>query len=173
MRAVRTGRKEKGLSKVMLLVIILVFLLLTGGSTALALYLGGMLGAPAEDAVAEGEAGEEGAEAEPPKPPPQYLPIEPALVVNFDYKGRVGFLQADIEIMAREQAAVSGVQQHMPVIRNNLLLLLSSTTYEDVATRQGKEQLAQDAREEVNKVLAEQGVEAEIEAVYFTGFVMQ
>lgn len=172
MRVVRTGQRQRGLSKIMLLVVILVVLLLTGGSTVLAMYLGGMFDSPVEE-VAEESEGMDGAEAEAPKPPPQYLPIEPALVVNFDYKGRVGFLQADIEIMAREQAAVSGVQQHMPVIRNNLLLLLSSTSYEDVATREGKEQLAQDAREEVNKVLAEQGVEAEIEAVYFTGFVMQ
>lgn len=173
MRVVRTGSRERGLSKIMLLVVVLVVLLLTGGSTVLAMYLGGMFDAPVEEMVEGDEAAMEGAEVEAPKPPPQYLPIEPALVVNFDYKGRVGFLQADIEIMARDQAAVSGVQQHMPVIRNNLLLLLSSTSYDDVATREGKEQLAQAAKEEVNAVLAEQGVEAEIEAVYFTGFVMQ
>jgi len=105
--------------------------------------------------------------------PPIYIPLEPPLVVNFERNGRIGFLQANIEIMTREVVVQEALAYHAPVIRNTLLLLLSSKGYADVASREGKEQLRQEALSEVNRVLLEQGVNYAAEDLYFTGFVMQ
>lgn len=163
--------RQAGLSMVVILLIVLIVVVVALG-TVMALYLGGVIGGksePAPQALAEGE------EAPPPAPtgPPLYLPLEPPLVVNFDRNGRIGFLQASIQIMTRAADVQEGMQKHMPVIRNNLLLLLSSKTYADVASREGKEALRQEALAEVNAVLEQQGVAGRAEDLYFTGFVMQ
>jgi flagellar FliL protein len=172
-------RRQAGLSTVVLVILILVaVLLLGGGGTVAALYFGGVIGgdsaptANADAAGADAQGGDAQAKAEK-KKPPIYLPIEPALVANFDRKGRVGYLQAGVELMAREQKTIDAAQKNMPVIRNNLLFLMSSKSYEELSDRAGKEKLREQALGEVNKVLEEQGFDGRIEAVYFTAFVMQ
>ncbi|HKK23847.1 MAG TPA: flagellar basal body-associated FliL family protein, partial [Pseudohaliea sp.] len=95
------------------------------------------------------------------------------IVVNLRGEGATSYLQAGIEVMARGEETIGAVQEHMPVVRNNLLLLLGSQTYKDIDDREGKERLRRRALEEVNKVLAEQGIEEQVEAVYFTSFVLQ
>lgn len=155
-----TGGKPK---KKRLLVIGLIVLLLAGAGGGAALFLAGGEEAgdePAEPAVAQDA-------------PPQYFAIEPALVVNFEQASRVRYLQVKLEVMARDKAALDAVQQHMPVIRNNLNLLFSQQDPAVLATREGKETLQQQAVAEIQQVLAAQGATATVEQVYFTSFVMQ
>ena len=169
-------QRQAGKVKVIILVAVVVLIVLAGGTTA-ALYFGGVIGhsAPAAegDQAAEQPAAEDKAKKDEAKAPPKYLALDPPLVVNFERQGGVGFLQVTMQVMARKQEALDAVQDNMPMIRNNLLLLLGSQTYETVSTRDGKEKLREEAKEEVNKVLAKVGSEDKIEAVYFTGFVMQ
>lgn len=169
-----TRARQRGISTLVLVIIITVVLLLAGGGAFAALYFTGMIsGGEDAAAMAEGEGGEgaEGAK-EPPKPP-IYLPMEPPLVVNFDRQGRVGYLQVSIELMARDKATLDVVRNHMPVVRNAMVLMMSSQSYEQLDERSEKEKLRQKALEEVNAVLEEQGAEGRIESVYFTAFVMQ
>lgn len=172
-RAMGTGRRQAGVSALVLVIILGVFLLLAGGGAVATLYLTGVIdtGQAAEKDAGDGADGE--GESEPPRPPPQYLPLEPPLVVNFDRKGRVGYLQVSIELMAREKETIQALQQHMPVVRNALVLMMSSKSYEGLDERSEKEALREAAREEVNTVLKEQNVDGRVEAVYFTAFVMQ
>ncbi len=157
---------QRGASKLIVIALVFVFLMIASGVAVAALYFTGVIGG--EDVTAEAEQ----AEAEPPKPP-VYLPIEPAMVVNFERQGRVGYLQVSIEVMAREQAAIDAVRQHMPVVRNNLLLLMSGKSFKELETREQKNALREEARREINRVLDRQQVNGDIEAVYFTAFVMQ
>ena len=168
MARVSPPRRQAGLSLVVVIALVLVVVLLAGG-TAGVLFATGMLGGSPGAASADGAAVAE----EPPLAPPVYLPLEPAIVVNLRGDGPSSFLQAGVEIMARGEEVVEAVQEHMPVVRNNLLLLLGSQTYQDIGDRQGKDRLRERAREEINRVLAEQGFEGEVEAVYFTSFVVQ
>ena len=169
MARVSPPRRQAGLSMVVVIALVLAVVLLLAGGTAGVLFATGVLGgspsAAAEDSAEVAE--------EPPLAPPVYLPLEPAIVVNLRGDGPSSFLQAGVEIMARGEEVVEAVQEHMPVVRNNLLLLLGNQTYQDIADRQGKDQLRERAREEINRVLAEQGFEGEVEAVYFTSFVVQ
>lgn len=172
--------RQKGLSKIVLLSII-VLVLFIGTGTGLGLYFAGVFGGGGEGEVQLGPdgkpvLGEDGkpvlVKPEAPPKPPIYIAMEP-LVVNFERNGRIGFMQAQIQLMTREPTAQAAVSQHLPVIRNNLLLLLSSKKYEDVASREGKEQLRAEALAEINKVLDQFKVEHKVEDLYFTGFVMQ
>ena len=104
---------------------------------------------------------------------PQYLKLEPPLTVNFERGQRISYLQAEVEIMSRQEVALEGVQHHMPVIRNNLLLLFADQSFQDLNTREGRERLRRESLLEINDILAEKQVNAEVEAIYFTSFIMQ
>lgn len=169
MARISPPRRQAGLSMVVVIALVLSVVLLLAGGTVGVLFATGVLGgSPDATAPETAEAPEE-----PPPAPPVYLPLEPAIVVNLRGEGATSYLQAGIEVMARGEETIGAVQEHMPVVRNNLLLLLGSQTYKDIDDREGKERLRQRALEEVNKVLAEQGIEKQVEAVYFTSFVLQ
>lgn len=104
---------------------------------------------------------------------PLYLSIDPPLVTNFEVRGQLRFLQTQMEIMARDQMVIDAVVYHMPVIRNQLLLLMNDQSYERLSSREGREAIRVEALEEIRRVLREVGAPANVEAVYFTGFVMQ
>jgi flagellar FliL protein len=107
------------------------------------------------------------------KGPPKYLPLDPALVVSFEDRDAIRFLQVTVEVMSRKDDAIEAVTAHTPVIRNNLLMMMGGKTIEDLTTREGKEQLRQDALLEVQRILTTLHGEAGIEDLYFTSFVVQ
>ena len=61
----------------------------------------------------------------------------------------------------------------MPVVRNELLLLLGGKQYHEINNREGKRRLSQEAIAEIQRVLKEAGSPNSVEALYFTSFVMQ
>ena len=105
--------------------------------------------------------------------PAIYLPLEPPLVVNFQGSGRIRFVQVGIVLMARDPAVFDGVNRHMPVIRNDLMILIGNKTYDDLITREGKEQVREAVLQEVLQVLSRRGESTQVEAVYFNSLVMQ
>jgi flagellar FliL protein len=102
-----------------------------------------------------------------------YLPIDPAFVVNFASQGKARFLQVTVEVMTRDPEIPEKVKLHMPVIRNNLMLLFSDQSYDSISTLEGKEALREQALEVVQQILEEETGDPGVEAVYFTSFVMQ
>lgn len=105
--------------------------------------------------------------------PAVYLALDPAFVVNFEDQGVVRFLQITVEVGTHDPLALDAVKLHMPIIRNNLVMLFSNLNLENVTTRAGKEKLRADALLEVQKVLQEQTGDPGVENIYFTSFVMQ
>lgn len=104
--------------------------------------------------------------------PALYLPLRP-LVVNFSEKGPARFLQVELQVMARDQAVLSAVETHMPAIRNDILFLLGSQTYDTVSTREGKEALRLQILQAIQRILEQNQFVTGVENVYFTSFVMQ
>jgi flagellar protein FliL len=101
-----------------------------------------------------------------------YYAIDPPLVVNFEDGSVVRFLQITMEIMAHDQKAIDSVQKNIPLIRNNLLLLMSNRNYQSLMSRDGKEKLRAEALAEVRDVQKKQGG-GDIDDVLFTSFVVQ
>lgn len=144
------------------------------------LFIAGVIPGAADNAtvaVADGEGeegdGEEDDETVEKTGPAVYLPIDPAFVVNFASQGKARFLQITVEVMTRDVTVPDKVKLHMPVIRNNLMLLFSTQTYDTVSTLEGKESLREESLEVVQQILEEETGDPGIEAVYFTSFVMQ
>ncbi|WP_045860413.1 flagellar basal body-associated FliL family protein [Teredinibacter purpureus] len=118
---------------------------------------------------------EEGAEEdlEPPRLPAIYYPIKPAIIVNYDAKGRQRYLQAELTLMVREEDIIGSIELHMPKIRNGLNLLIGSQIYEEIQTAEGKELLRQQCLQTLQDIMQEELGKPGIEQVLFTNFVMQ
>jgi flagellar protein FliL len=113
-----------------------------------------------------GGHGEEGAKGS------LFYAIDPPLVVNFEDGSAVRFLQISMDVMAKDQKAVDSVQKNMPLIRNNLLLLMSNRDYQSLMSREGKEKLRTEALTEIRAVQKKQAGE-DIDDLLFTSFVVQ
>lgn len=108
-----------------------------------------------------------------PSAPAQYLALDPPFVVNLADTSGDRYLQVEVQLMSRTPKMEETLKQHMPVIRNRLLLLFSQQTVEGVRSREAKEQLQADALKEVQAVLTEATGKPGIDALYFTSFVTQ
>lgn len=115
-----------------------------------------------EEEVPEEEAVEE-------IPPPIYIPLEP-FVINFLQDGALRYLQVTMELMSRDQLIVDQVNASLPEIRNSLIMLMSDYSYDQLSSREGKEQIREAIPVEVNSIIEH---EDGVESVFITGFVMQ
>jgi flagellar protein FliL len=101
-----------------------------------------------------------------------YYAIDPPLVVNFEDGSAVRFLQISMEVMAHDQKTIDTVQKNIPLIRNNLLLLMSNRNYQVMMSRDGKEKLRQEALAEIRAVQKKEG-SPDVDDLLFTTFVVQ
>jgi flagellar FliL protein len=127
-----------------------------------------------EGSEKEAETAEEGDEDKAAKgKTAAYLDFEQPFIVNFQDEQQLRYLQVGVAVMAHDPGMTATVKQHMPVIRNNLVMLFSSQTRQSIASREGKEKVRAEAQAEVQKILTDQTGKPVIEQLYFTSFVMQ
>jgi flagellar protein FliL len=122
--------------------------------------------APAADAA----PGEEGARVD--TRDPLYAPLNPPMVVNFA-NDPTGFMQVEVQLMARDKSVIELVKANEPAVRNALLMLYAGKTRSDVTTREGKEKLREETLTEVQHVLAPFTHDDNVEDVYFTSLIAQ
>jgi flagellar FliL protein len=104
-----------------------------------------------------------------------YLALEPAIVVNLNTAGKVRFMQVRVQAMSRDPAVLAALQTHTGPVRHALITLLSAQTVDNMYDVQVREQVRQQALEELRGVLeTHAGLKREgLEALYFTDFVIQ
>ena len=157
----KTGRRKL----VILVVAVATSLLLAGGATA---YFTGLLSH-------QGKAVDGGHE----KPAPEvkrdahYVPIDPPFTVNLQGGTTSRYFQTTVELLTREPEAEAAVKRHLPIIRDNLVMLFSSKEVKDLSTAEGRERLRGEALASIRKVLEAETGKSGIEQVFFTSFVMQ
>jgi flagellar protein FliL len=101
-----------------------------------------------------------------------YQALTPPFIVNFP-EGDIKVMKLAISIMAKDEQLIAAVKKHDPVIRNNILMLLSTQDPESLKTTEGKTQLQGAIKEAVNTVLIERNVSSKVKEVFFTDLVMQ
>ena len=101
-----------------------------------------------------------------------YHDMTPPFMVNFS-EGKIKILKIAISVMAKGDEVIDAVKKHDPLIRNNILMMLSAQNPEMLKTTDSKEALQASIKEEINKVLAERKVSSKVEDVFFTDLVMQ
>ena len=102
-----------------------------------------------------------------------YLSLDPPFVVNINNGSGYNFLQVNTELKLIDPNFAAMVKHHMAAIRHNMIMLLSSQTTQQVRTLEGKEQLREQALEAIQAIMEEETGDPGVEAVYFTGFVIQ
>ncbi|MBQ0929741.1 flagellar basal body-associated FliL family protein [Ideonella sp. 4Y16] len=144
---------KKGKKKLIIIIAAVAVLLLGGGGAAF--YVMKKNAAAAEEAAAEGEDGEHGSHAE--KKPkekkekkkddkhalPVFVPLDP-FTVNLADRDSDRFAQIGITLQVEDAHAGDEIKAYLPAIRNNILLLLSRKSAQDLAGAEGKELLAEE-----------------------------
>lgn len=107
--------------------------------------------------------------------PAIYFPLNPPFVVNFKDKGRTRFLQVSMEVMTRNPEVIAAIETHTPLIRNNILLVLSNHDAETLHSAEGKELIRQEVMQELKTILVQEigRMGEKVEGLYFTSFVTQ
>ncbi len=116
---------------------------------------------------------DEGAAAAPTLGNAYYLPIDPPFIVNFTHLGALRYLQISIEVMYPKEDIIERVVEHMPAIRNSLILLLSDQPYEKLSTLKGKEELRGEMVAAVNRIVYRNKAVEFPGEMFITNFVMQ
>lgn len=83
------------------------------------------------------------------------------------------FLQLDLTVEVKGVELAERFKAQMPVLRNRVLLLLTSKKASDIATPEGKTQLSEELLAELKKPLSGKGKPSKVTQVLFTSFVIQ
>lgn len=154
---------EKSGKKKLIIIIVLALLVLGGGGAAAWFFL--LSGDADEDAVEK--------VVEEPKLPAQYVKLKPEFVVSFQTGTRQRFLQVSIEVMTRHQSVVDGLALHEPMIRNDVINIISKENFEELRTADARIALQEKLRKHIADVMTREVESDDIEAVLFTNLVMQ
>ncbi|CCO23035.1 flagellar basal body-associated FliL family protein [Maridesulfovibrio hydrothermalis] len=158
-------KKKGGLLK---WIILLVLLLALGGGGFFAYQK--FFAAPAEDA-AEAPAAEEAAvdPDAPPLPGDGFNVTLPTFVVNLaDPLGR-RYLKLGIDVEVISEEAVAELSKKEPMVKDTLILLLSSKTYQDLSSMESKILLKKEIVDRLNQIMGG----SKVLQVYFTDMVIQ
>lgn len=82
-----------------------------------------------------------------------YIAIKPHLVVNYGGPGRVKYIKAELSLRTEDAHSAQEVSHHMPLIRDTLIMLISSVTDEQMASADGKEKMRVEALAKINEAL--------------------
>jgi len=137
-------------------------------------------GAPAQ-AAASGEAGGHGGSesdgsgggGDAAQGEAKYVKLGDSFVVNFLAGDQIRYLQVTIEVMTHDPNTPGAIETHLPVIRNNLVMLFSGLDYKTLSSVEGKQKIREEALHEVQKILKKRTGGGSIDDLYFTSFVMQ
>lgn len=159
--------EQSGGGKKKLIIIILLVLIVLGGAGAAAFFL---LGGD-DDEVTDEEMVEE-VIAEP-EIPAQYVKLKPEFVVSFQVGTRQRFVQTSIEVMTRQQSIVDALELHEPMVRNEVIRIISSQEFTELRTGDGRLALQALLKTSLVEIMQTEVGSDGIEAVLFTNFVLQ
>lgn len=157
-----------GLKKIILLVVM--GLVLIGASVGGTLFF---LGGDKAEEGGDAAAAEAAAEPEDTQSPAVYVPIKPALVINFMSNGRRRLLEVSVTIMSRDMDVVTALQSNIQLVKHNLNNVIASHAYEELQTDEGKELMRQAALKKMQTLMQDEIGNDQVEQVLFESFVMQ
>ncbi|MBL8328394.1 MAG: flagellar basal body-associated FliL family protein [Rubrivivax sp.] len=154
----------KGGKKKLLIIIgaVVALLLVAGGGAVFYLKSKAAAAAAAEEAEDEGHADKKAkpaAVAKDPKQAPTFVPLDP-FTVNLADRDAERYAQVGMTLELADPKMADTIKVYMPVIRNNILMVLAHKTSAEMLGREGKDKLARDIQRETARAL---GIEVEDE----------
>ena len=154
------GGEEAPKKKGMLLIIVGVLVLAIGGGGFFA-YKKFLAPHPA---ISE----EEKAKKEPVEKEGEIFALEPFVVNLSDPKGK-RYLKVTVTLELETPAAVSKAEKSVPKMRDMVIMMLTSLTFEEIMTPEGKIRVRDELLERFNLILRPERVKS----LFFTDFVVQ
>lgn len=157
---------KKGKSKLFLILIILPVLIIAGGVAAFFF----LYSAPSDEEIAKEIQKDNRPAASVSREPQIGITIElKPFIVNLADPKASHFLKATITLEVKNDRAKDLTEKMLPRLRNDILLLLSSQTLEDVISIEGKVRLRDEIMARVNRIIGR----GQLKNVYFSQFVVQ
>lgn len=153
-------KKKKG----KLLIIVIAVIVAAGGGAAWWFLKG--------KAQPEGKAAT--TKKEDPETPPVFARLETFTVNLQKTDPEDHYLQVEVHLKIANDKVNEALKLRSPEIRNALLLLMSSKSHDDLVTVEGKQQLATQIADQINKIIRSKDANKDgVTGVYFTSFVIQ
>ena len=172
----KAGGKGSGKFKVVLIIIILLILLI-GGAISFWWFQLREPGAPIRNGTTQAppvaqEATSDAADSAPatdiPRPVVNNVAL-PTVTVNLADAAGDRYLKVGMEVEVSSPDAVRDIQAQSAKIRDAIIILLSSKTYAELSSTEGKMQLKNEVAARLNQILGT----PRVVRVYFTDFVVQ
>lgn len=117
-------------------------------------------------------AEEEGEEAS--KPEAKYVELSPAFVTNFGQgSAKLKFVKADVTLRVLGDESAQIVESNIPMVRHEIVMLLSSQSAEQMTQADTQENLRLEAIKRINAIMEEETGAARVDDLLFTTFVVQ
>lgn len=157
-------KKKGGKLKLIILLVVVLAVLGGGGFAAWKFFLQPKTAGDAANATGEGAA----EQAQEPEPGGQLVTLDSFVVNLSDPMGR-RYLKTTMDVEVTNAAAAAELTAAMPRVKDTLLLLLSSKSFEDISSMDKKIELKNDIVSRLNQIIGKN----KVRNVYFTEFVVQ
>lgn len=104
--------------------------------------------------------------------PALFLPLDP-FTVNLATENADQFLQVSISLQVVDAPTVELIKANIAIVRNRILILLSSKKSSEINTVEGKEKLATEIMEKVREPFVHNGKPQDVSGALFTSFIVQ
>lgn len=170
------GTKRSGKFKVILIIIILLILLIGGAISFWWFQLRepgdpvkkGPSSPPAAEVSQTGSSPQNAPATDMPRPVVNNVAL-PTVMVNLADAAGDRYLKVGMEVEVSSPDAVQEIQAQSAKIRDAIIILMSSKTYSELATTEGKMQLKNEVAARLNQILGT----PRVVRIYFTEFVVQ
>lgn len=112
-------------------------------------------------------------EAKPVVKEPYYTEFDPSFTVNIPGDEGQHYVDINIAVLSYDRDAHTLLRQYRPVLRNKILSVIGNRRFEELLAREGRERLLVDVRSGIDDVFLREDRLVDIEALYFTKFLMQ
>lgn len=162
--------------KMLIIILALVLVLVLGGGAAAFLLMKKNADAEDEDAEETAKPKKDKKKDKKAAAQPVFSALEP-FTVNLVPEQGDQYLQVAITLELDDPTADATVKTIMPKIRNGTTLLLSSKKASEVASKEGKEKLAEELKDMINTLIDPpkkgQAPEGPVVSILFTSFIVQ
>lgn len=112
-------------------------------------------------------------EAKPIVKEPYYTEFDPSFTVNIPGDNGQHYVDINIAVLSYDRDANNLLRQYRPLLRNKILNVIGNRRFEELLAREGREKLLSDVRSGIDDVFLREDRSVDLEALYFTKFLMQ
>ncbi|NQZ54487.1 MAG: flagellar basal body-associated FliL family protein [Piscirickettsiaceae bacterium] len=112
---------------------------------------------------------------ESPSPKAIYYTFPEPITINFIQQSQkeMRLLQVKVALMSYDQTIIDAATQNLPMLQDSLRTLFTEQTMEAVSTIEGRKGIQETALKTLKSIFKQEIGKDNIEAVYFTSFIMQ